>query len=288
MGRMLETLKSNGAPQPPPDILLTADSPEPDEAMPFIEVGGPRPVAPTQAPHLESLAPRAATLQPCSPRSVVLQPPPALGPRAAQVAADLIAFHQPDHAVSSQYAAMLAQMTNESSTDASPVLLLTGSAPGAGTTTVVLNLAVSGCRQHQQHLVVVDANRIRPAAAQRLGLGDALGLAEVLEGKVALEQAVQATIQPGLCVLPAGAATQDTPWSPEAMRWVLAWLRQRFDVVLVDAPSAESKELCTLIPAVDAVYLVLDSGATDQQQVGALTRQIAQMGSRVGGVIATN
>src|ERR1700687_590378 len=145
MGRMLETLKSNGAPQPSPDILLTADSPEPDEAMPFVEVGGPRPAAPAQAPHLESSAPRATTLQPCSPRSVVLQPAPALRGQAAQIAADLIAFHQPDHAVSSQYAAMLAQMTNESTTDGPPVLLLTGLAPGAGTTTVVLNLAVSGC-----------------------------------------------------------------------------------------------------------------------------------------------
>jgi Mrp family chromosome partitioning ATPase len=288
MGRMLETLRSNGAPQPPPDSLLTADSPEPDPEMPFVEVGGPRPAPVPQAPHLESAAPSIATLQPWPPRSVVLQPAPALRPRAAQVAADLIAFHQPDHAVSAQYAAMLAQMTNESNTDAPPVLLLTGLAPRAGTTTVVLNLAVSGCRQHQQHLVVVDANRIRPAVAQRLGLGDALGLAEVLEGKVALEKAVQATLQPGLSVLPAGAATQDTLWSPEAMRWMLAWLRQRFDVVLVDAPSADGKELCSLIPAVDAVYLVVDSGEAEQPQVRALTRAIAQMGSRFGGTIVTH
>jgi Mrp family chromosome partitioning ATPase len=290
MGRMLEALKSNDEATSPDDVVLTAvpaaTDEEPALEMPFVEVGGPRPAAAAR-PQLERVAPRAAVLEPTPLRGVTLQPTSTPRPLAGKVAAELIAFHQPEHAVSQQYAALFGQLVAEPATEPAPVLLFTSLAPGAGTTTALLNLAITGAGRHQRRIVVVDANRARPAVAQRLGLAPSAGLTEVVQGKAALEQTVQATIQPELYVLPAGAGEQDL-WSADAVHWALDWLRERFDLIVVDAPPWDTADLPSLVPAVDTVYLVLDAAeAAQTQQVRAVTRAIAHMGSRLGGLIVT-
>lgn len=286
MGRMLEALKSNG------EITLDRDTvpaaavaAPPEEAatdMPFIEVGGPRPAAPSR-PQLEAAPLRLATLQQPLPRGAVLETAPLPRP-ANRVAAELIAYHQPDHTVSRQFASLFLQIVAGAESEEAPVLLLTGLTAGAGTTTTLLNLAIGGSRQDRR-IAVVDANATRPAVAQRLGLGSAHGLADVLQGSVALEKAVLATAQPGLFVVPAGK--QQGPWQAEALRWVLSWLRQRFDVVFVDGPAWNTPDLRELVPATDAAYLVLDATEAAQAQVRSVARGIAQLGSRLGGLIVT-
>jgi Mrp family chromosome partitioning ATPase len=287
MGRILEALRRTEEPVLMPEVALAPAVPDaeaaepPDEEMPFIEVGGPRRAA-EPAVRLETAPPRSATLRVPPPLSVALQPCPAPTPR---LAGELIAFHQPDHAVSQQYAALFAQITADTADGAAPVLLFTALAAGAGTTTAVLNLAIAGCRRHGRRVVVVDANGGRPAVAQRLGLTPSAVLREVLQGGVALEQAVQPTAVAGLHVLGAGTAME----SPDAMRWILTWLRQRFDAVMVDAPAwGDSAELRAMVPAARAVYLVMDAAEAEQPQVRAVTRGVAQLGSRVGGMIVTS
>jgi Mrp family chromosome partitioning ATPase len=294
MGRMLEALKhTDTAPLPPESALRPeadlADSEPAEDTMPFIEVGGPR-GAGVPKPFLELPRPRLATLRVQPAPNVRLQPLARPSPR---VAAELIAFHQPEHAVSQQYNALFLQMAPEVTTDLASALLLTALAPGAGTTTALLNLAISGCRHHRRRIVVVDANRARPAVALRLGIEAAAGLHDVLQGRLALEQAVLATPQSELQVLPAGAsAPHSAAWPADALRWVLAWLRQRFDLVLVDGPAwgkgeGESNELRTLSALADEVYLVMDATEAQQPLVRAVTREVMQRGSRVGGLIVT-
>jgi Mrp family chromosome partitioning ATPase len=287
MGRMLEALK-HAAEIPPPEPALQPgaradDSEAAEDAMPFVEVGGPRNgVGPR--PILEVAGPRLASLLVPPPSAVRLQ---ALAKPTPRVAAELIAYHQPEHAVSQQYSAVFSQMMPEASSEDGCVLLLTSLAPGAGTTTALLNLAISGCRQQGRRIVVVDANRARPALAKRLGLEPTVGLHEVFQGNVALEQAVLATPQCELKVLPVGAA--DGPdWPADALRWALAWLRTRFDVVFVDGPAWSDTVLVrSLSPLVDAVYLVVDATQAQQALVRAVTRSVMQHGSRLGGLIVT-
>src|SRR5262245_59622856 len=95
-------------------------------------------------------------------------------------------------------------MQEQSDPAGAPALVFTALAPGAGTTTALLNLAIAGCRKSNQRMVVVDANAIRPAAAARLGVAADVGLQDVLLGKVGLEQAIQSTAITNLHVLPFG------------------------------------------------------------------------------------
>jgi Mrp family chromosome partitioning ATPase len=288
MGRMLEALR-HAHEVPPPEPALR---PEPADAaaepaedvMPFIEVGGPRQAVANGA-RLEVPGPRLATLLVPPPPTVRLQPLTKPTPR---VAAELIAYHQPEHAVSQQYSAVFLQMAPEATGSQAGVIMLTATAAGAGTTTALLNLAISGCRQQKRRIVVVDANRDRPAAALRLGIESGVGLHDVLQGRIALEQAVLHTPQSELRLLPAGGTADAAAWPADALRWVLAWLRQRFDLVLLDAPAwADTPLSRALAPLADTVYVVVNASEAEQPLVRAVTRSVMHLGSRVGGLIVT-
>src|SRR5262249_56767763 len=100
--------------------------------------------------------------------------------------------HQPDHPVSGQYRALLAQVVPPPDGSAGSVLLFTALAPGAGVTTALLNLAVCAAADGRD-VVVVDANLRRPALAARLGVVAAAGLREIPAGSAAPGQGVRRT-----------------------------------------------------------------------------------------------
>src|SRR5207253_11034851 len=111
------------------------------------------------------------------------------GPARSRFATELVTFHRPEHALSKQYQNLAGTLTAQLPATRSRVLLFTAAHPGAGTTTVLLNLAIALARQGKQRLVVVDANPNQPAVAERLGLPQVPGLAEVLAGSQPLQDA---------------------------------------------------------------------------------------------------
>jgi Mrp family chromosome partitioning ATPase len=267
-----------------------------DEEMPFIEVGGPRPVV--------ALSPAAPSAKPLKvepppvpqPEAPVLAPLAVAKPSADRVpwkvqfrpysveastgwttvprpVQELIAFHQPEHAVSEQYRTLLADLMAHMPPARGRVLLFTAPAPWTGTTTVLLNLAVTAARQEERRVAVVDANLRRPALAERLGLMGTPGLRDVLAGSVPLARALQATSQVRLWALAAGRSGSSEARLP--LDWWLPTLRQlreQFDLVFVDAPSwNEGSEVSALAATCDAVYVVLhQKEAVSGDQRGAL------------------
>jgi Mrp family chromosome partitioning ATPase len=310
MGRTLEALKRTGgqvdegpaterdASADTPQLQLVADEESADE-MPYIEVGdrGKPPdaspgvlAATAAAPVLQPTPPRGLALVECSPRTVAFRPgrrvaPPAPTPR---IPAEVIAFHQPQHPVSAQYQTLLGQLIPDAAPGPGETLLFTALSPAAGVTTAVLNLAVCASRGGGRHVIVVDANLKRPALAGRLGLTEAPGLHEAIHGSAALEQVVRATAQEHLSAVTAGKAPRSEALTPEAVRWVTAWLRQRFDLIFLDGPAwEENHETAALVAAVDGVLLVLDHGEVNRPQIRAATRAIARMGGKLGGLLVT-
>jgi Mrp family chromosome partitioning ATPase len=204
------------------------------------------------------------------------------------MASELIAFHQPEHAVSEQYRALAGQLLPKTVDGKGRTLLFASLAPGAGTTTALLNLAISTCARYDRQTIVVDANLRRPALAQRLGLPAAAGLQEVLAGSVALERALQTTAQTNLHALAAGSSAGKAATFPtEAIHWVVAWLRERFELIFIDGPVCSEADLAVLLPVADAFYLVLDHADASQPKVRLATKTISQLGGRVAGYIVT-
>src|SRR5580765_2665523 len=139
MGRMLEALRQIEEPSLAPEPIDQVAAPSlvteepPEEDMPFVEVGGPRPKpAPAElAPRLDMPAPRTASLHVRAPAGVALHTPPQTPTARPRVASELIAFHQPDHAVSQQYATLFGQLEIASTDDIAPALVFTSLTPGA-------------------------------------------------------------------------------------------------------------------------------------------------------------
>jgi Mrp family chromosome partitioning ATPase len=304
MGRMLEALKQGSqrlsavaaAKIPDPPLPAEEGQTEPEEELeefPFIEVGGgpgkkleasaavmATPMAQAKPekliPKPKATAAAAPTLTQPGPMTVAFEPWPGQG--GQRVAAEIISFHQPEHAVSRQYDALFERVA-----EGSRILLFAGAAPKAGTTTVLLNLAFSGSMRFHKRLAVVETNLVCPALAERLGLAAAPGWAEILAGTVALEKALQPTVHPLLFALTATEKVGNIPG--EALHWVLGWLRERYDLVLVDGPVLEDgQSLLPLSETCDSTFLVLpqNSGAES-----ACTPIAARLGLRLRGLIHT-
>src|ERR1051325_10747550 len=134
MGRMLDTMKLGETRTPPLAISKPAgEAPAQDcvvdwelaDEVPFVEVGGPNKkvesssglmlhvAEPTpRPPHLalHAAAPKAMSVQFAEPKpmSAVFSPWPARAP--LDVSTDVIAYHQPEHPTSKEYASLFAMM----------------------------------------------------------------------------------------------------------------------------------------------------------------------------------
>ena len=253
MGKTLEALKRRTLIPAVRPATEPATAPAAKE-IPFIEVGGPRTAIEGSPDVMASPAPATRRVaQPVPEEKPETSAEPSqwevqfrpltregtvLPARARQPAAELISFHQPDHPLAVQYRTLLNGLLGQLAGGWGQVLLFTGPSPWAGTTTVLLNLAVTAARQDGKKIAAVDANLRRPALSDRLGIASSPGLRDVLAGNVPLRQALQETGQPGLWALSAGKTNLGDVRLP--LDWLLPTLRQlrqHFDLVFVDAPS---------------------------------------------------
>jgi MinD-like ATPase involved in chromosome partitioning or flagellar assembly len=168
-------------------------------------------------------------------------------------------------------------------------ILRTAAAADHGTTTVLLNLAVTLAAEPGSRVLAVDADFARPGAARRLGLSDAPGLAEVLTRDTPLAWVLQPTAVPRLQVLGAGCPTDATAAAlAEDFPTLVGQLRQWFDWVLIDGGVwGELPERDALCPAFDAVYLVTREADRDEPGCGTAREQITRHGGLLRGYIST-
>jgi Mrp family chromosome partitioning ATPase len=306
MGRVLDTLKQNTPRRNA--VATTVAKPitlEEEESAPFIEVGGKQQpiegspdvmaVCAPSRPIVAEVAPRLTPVPADEPESagltVFFRPITAEpGPARSRFAPELVSFHKPEHVLAKQYQALAGNLTQQLPATRSRVLLFTAVHPASGTTTVLLNLAIAVARQGKQRVVAVDANLHQPAIAERLGLPEAPGLAEVLSGAAPLQEVLRESGQPNLLALTAGQTdcVGSGRLSSEAMRAVLRQLRARFDLVVVDAPCWSSRGvLLPLALLCEAVYLVSPEGEAQDAETAVLLRTLTEQGVPVRGHLIT-
>ncbi len=315
MGRMLDSLKATvvaraALPSPaspaaaPPAQDCVVDWEIADE-VPFIEVGDPKKkveLSPgllkhpaqktTQPPHLaiEKTAAvnpaRIVQLAPAKPMGVSFEPWP--GAATTNIHPEVIAYHQPEHPTAAQYAGLFDAMMANINTATSKTLLMLGLKANVGATTVLANLGVIGALKKSMRVVLIDANARRSGLAQKFGLTAAVGLAEVADGALAIEQALVPTRAVNLHLLPAGVSTKSRPAARnEAMQWVTAWLRERFDLLLIDGPALEdAAELTIPLALADGTYVVLPHGESSASKTAVQTVQ--RLGGRLSGLVHTS
>jgi Mrp family chromosome partitioning ATPase len=200
----------------------------------------------------------------------------------------LIAFHDPDHAVSGQYQDLLISLTAALPTSRPLVLFFTSPLPGSPTPAVLLNLAITAARVGRRRVMVLDADLQHPGIAPRLGLPHTTGLRQVLAGITPLDDALQQTEQANLFALTAGAesTTGTFRFVAETLHSITRQLRQRFDLVFVIGPTWDAKpEALPIALVCDAVCLVLPADQSDSPQVDELFQTLPAKGVRLAGCI---
>ncbi len=155
-------------------------------------------------------------------------------------------------------------------------LLVVGGLPEAGTTTIVTNIAASAAAAGRS-VIVVDANFRRSRLAGAMGAdGDAVGLGDLLMEKASVDEAIQTT-EGGIHVMSAGAPAHRIyeRFNNGRFEAVMAELRHRFDLIIVDAPPAVvAGDAMVLANKVDAAILVVRAY---QEQRGLVARVMHQL-----------
>jgi tyrosine-protein kinase Etk/Wzc len=271
--------------------------------MPYIEVGprryfeaSPEVLATMPAP---VSPPVEAPTSVVRPHNVLLRalPPAVVPPAAPRIAPELVAYHSPGEYASERYHDLLAGLLEAGQARAGMpcrALLLTAGRSGIGTTTVLLNLAITAARQDHR-VVVLDANLRRAAVADRLGLPPSPGLTEVLAGEMSLVEALRPTAQPNLVILAAGAPT--VLLADEAsLRMLVGQLTREQDLVLIDGPRIEqplpvvgrtwdSRALALLASLCQAMYLVVPATEADSKETTDLAALLTARALPLAGCI---
>jgi len=158
-------------------------------------------------------------------------------------------------------------------------LALTSALPGEGKSTVALGLAAALAREHGKRVLLIEADLRRPTLGARLGLPNAPGVAEWLNGQ--LPQITLRRVKPaGLFMVVAGQAPVDNAESlgSPAMESMLQAARGAFDFVLLDLPPVLPVADTTLVQdLVDGFLFVVRSRVTPREAiVEALSRLRAE------------
>lgn len=185
--------------------------------------------------------------------------------------------------------ALLAEQLLQAASAGQQVIGLAGVARGEGCTTMTLMLARQ-LRDAGARVVLVDADLGDPDLATALGMKVETGLLDALDGQMAFDDAVVASLGDRMAVVPmerpmrVSQAARQRP----AVAAVLDALRAEYDVVLIDGGTGLAREHAWFDPAtrpVDAVLLVHDVTVTSAAAARGALDLIAAAGMTPLGII---
>lgn len=167
------------------------------------------------------------------------------------------------------------------------VITITSSLAGEGKSTTACNLAIA-LAQTGTRVVLVEGDLRRPRVSEYLSIEKSVGLTTVLVGRITLDNALQQAGTPGLDVLTSGSLPPNPSeiLQTKAMTGLVAELRHRYEVVLIDAPPLLPVTDASLLASIsDGAILVVKHGATGREQVRTATDRLEAVGARLLGTV---
>ena len=168
-------------------------------------------------------------------------------------------------------------------------LVVTSSVPGEGKSTTAANLAIA-LAESGARVALVDGDLRRPRIAAMTGVEGAVGLTDVLTGRLSLDDALQPWGTGSLVVLPAGTLPPNPTQllSSPAMRAVLTTLTTSADIVIVDAPPLLPVTDATLLAKVTGgALLAVGGGRVSRHQLARARAALDGTGCRTLGTVLT-
>ena len=167
--------------------------------------------------------------------------------------------------------------------------VMTSPMAGEGKSTTAANLAIA-LAQSGAKVLLVGADLRKPKMAQYMGVEGAVGLTDVLIGRVPLEDAVQRWGRTDLYLLPSG----QIPPNPSEllgsalMADLISKLHKQYDVVLYDAPPLlPVTDAAVLARLVGGTLLIVAAGRTHAPQVDSALATLENVGAPISGLVLT-
>ncbi|MEO7387066.1 MAG: polysaccharide biosynthesis tyrosine autokinase [Gammaproteobacteria bacterium] len=169
------------------------------------------------------------------------------------------------------------------------IVLVTSARPAEGKTSIASSLALVQALAGRK-VMLIDADTRRPTLHEVTGVPRSPGLLEVLSGRAELKDVIRDAGPSGLKVIAAGASTSVTPnlLASARMDTLLADLRSRFDLVVIDSPPVmAAADARILARKADATVVAVRWAGTRREAVLAALRQLQADGTRIAGVVLT-
>lgn len=169
-----------------------------------------------------------------------------------------------------------------------PVYLITSALPGEGKTFTAANLARAFAEAGDRTLVI-GADLRNPSLGTVFGMPADTGLSNLLAGQVDVEDVVFPGADGDPDVLPAGPV----PPNPSELlgngriKDLLSWARERYDVIIVDAPPVGAvTDAVILAPVIDATILVAGMNSVTRTAIADTVENLRLANVTPSGVIA--
>ena len=203
-----------------------------------------------------------------------------LDPIALEASLDpiLVAALEPLSPAAEQYRALRARISQSEEHHPLRVIQVTSPGKADGKSVTALNLALTMAQEFQRRVLILDADLRSPNVHTLLGLPPGPGLADVLTGTAALEEALVEIPEHHLTVLRAGR-THERPTEmlgSGPMRRLVDSLRTQFDRIVVDSAPTTVADAGAIAPLSDGLLLVVRASATTTP---AISRAIATLAS---------
>ncbi|UNK70121.1 polysaccharide biosynthesis tyrosine autokinase [Microbacterium sp. H1-D42] len=171
----------------------------------------------------------------------------------------------------------------------SGVFVVTSAGPSEGKSTTAANLAIA-LGESGYRVALVDADMRKPRVAGLLGIEGAIGLSDVLIGRVAVNDVMQRWGRGTFFALPAGTVPPNPAelLGSDAMKALIADLEAAFDVIIFDAPPVlPVTDAAVLSRLTTGVLLVAAAEATTTDNLAAAATRIEAADGKVLGTVVT-
>ncbi|OAS21875.1 CpsD/CapB family tyrosine-protein kinase [Paenibacillus oryzisoli] len=202
----------------------------------------------------------------------------------------IITHQNPKSPISESYRALRTNIQFSSIDEELRVIMVTSAGPGEGKSTTLINLAVAYA-QTDKRVLVIDGDLRKPTMHHTLRVSNRWGLTNLLTNELTIREVLQDTFIPNLQIITSGPIPPNPSeiLASKKMTSTIEELKQRFDVILIDAPPAIAVTDSQIISSrSDGVILVVNSDRTKREAVLKAKQNLDNVRARILGVVLNN
>jgi len=204
-----------------------------------------------------------------------------------QIDACIVTQHDPKSPISEAYRTLRTNYQFATIQEKPKVLMITSAVPGEGKTTTAVNLAVT-MADCGMRVLLLDTDLRRPNVHRVLKIERGPGLADVLREQIDLESVVRTTRVDNLWVVSSGRVPPNPSEliGSDRMHNLMQHFRERFDIIICDAPSVlVVTDPVLLATHTDAVLIVVSVNNARRETVSRARKIMDTATANIAGVV---